>query len=103
MNTKYIEPLPGHVVLKLKEGQEETYGSIIIPDTGKEKAEIAIVIASRETYNYNTDKFVYSNLSPGDEVIIPKMGIQTVTLNGEEFLVCQENQLLGIVRTKETQ
>lgn len=98
MGKKRIDPMPGQVVVKLLENQEMMYGNIIVPDTGKEKAELATVVDFSPTYNYHTDRLVYSKLKIGDIVIIPKMGIQSVTLDNEEFYVCQENQLAGIIK-----
>ena len=88
-----ITPLNGYIVLQPIETQEETFGNIIIPDLGKERPEMGEVIATSSTYNFNSDKFVESNLQVGDKVLIPKLGSLRITVEGEEYFICKEQDV----------
>ena len=88
-----LKPLNGYIILKPIDSEEETYGNIVIPDMGKERPELGEVIAISETYNYNSDKFVTSQLEVGDQVLIPKMGSVRITVEGDEYFICKEQDI----------
>jgi chaperonin GroES len=69
------------------------YGNIVIPDLGKERPEMGEVIATSSTYNFNSDKFVESNLQVGDKVLIPKLGSLRITVEGEEYFITKEQDV----------
>jgi len=88
-----LTPLNGYLVLKPVETDEETYGNIVIPDLGKEKPEMGEVVAASGTYNYNSDTLVTSNLAVGDKVLIPKLGSLRITVEGDEYFICKEQDV----------
>ena len=88
-----LQPLNGYIILKPIEEEEQTYGNIVIPDLGKERPELGEVIALSETYNYHSDTFVKSNLTVGDKVLIPKMGSVRITVEGDEYFICKEQDI----------
>ena len=88
-----LNPLNGYVVLRPIEEEEEMYGNIVIPDLGKEKPEMGEVVATSATYNYNSDKFVESNLQVGDKILIPKLGSLRITVEGEEYYITKEQDV----------
>jgi chaperonin GroES len=92
-----ITPLNGFILLKPVETQEETFGNIIIPDLGKERPEMGEVVATSDIYNYHTDKFVISTLEVGEIALIPKMGSQRIVLDGQDYFICKETDILGII------
>jgi chaperonin GroES len=92
-----ITPLNGFILLKPIETQEETFGNIIIPDLGKERPEMGEVVATSDIYNYHTDKFVVSNIEVGEIALIPKMGSQRIVLDGQDYFICKETDILGII------
>lgn len=92
-----ITPLNGFILLKPVETQEETFGNIIIPDLGKERPEMGEVVATSDIYNYNTDKFVISTLEIGEIALIPKMGSQRIVLEGQDYFICKETDILGVI------
>jgi chaperonin GroES len=92
-----ITPLNGFILLKPIETQEETFGNIIIPDLGKERPEMGEVVATSDIYNYNTDKFVVSTLEIGEIALIPKMGSQRIVLDGQDYFICKETDILGVI------
>ena len=88
-----LQPLNGYLVLKPIDTEEETYGNIVIPDLGKERPEMGEVVATSGTYNYNSDKLVPSNLTVGDKVLIPKLGSLRITVEGDEYFICKEQDV----------
>ena len=88
-----LEPLNGYIVLRPIEEEEQHYGNIVIPDLGKERPELGEVVALSQTYNYNSDKFVKSNLAVGDKVLIPKMGSVRITVESDEYFICKEQDI----------
>ena len=88
-----LHPLNGYLVLRPIETEEETYGNIVIPDLGKERPELGEVVAVSGTYNYNSDKLVSSNLEVGDKVLIPKLGSLRITVEGDEYFICKEQDV----------
>lgn len=88
-----LQPLNGYIILKPIEEDETLYGSIVIPDTGKEKPEMGEVVATSPTYNYNSDTFVSSNIAVGDKVLIPKLGSLRVTIDSDEYFICKEQDV----------
>lgn len=95
--SKQITPINGYVVLKPVEETEQTFGNIVIPDLGKERPEMGKVVEASPTYNYHTDKNVESVLAPGDLVLIPKMGSQRIVIDGEDYYICKETDVLAII------
>jgi len=93
-----LDPLNGFIILKPIEEQEQLSGNIIIPDLGKEKPEIGEVVATSPTYNYNSDIEVVSKLQIGDKVLIPKLGSQRLVVEGEEFYITKETDILAIIK-----
>jgi chaperonin GroES len=92
-----LKPIGGHVVLRPIEEEELMAGNIIIPDMGREKPEMAEVISISQQFNFNTDNLVPLEVKVGDKVLIPKMGAQTITLEGEEYYIAQQNQIVAIL------
>jgi chaperonin GroES len=88
-----LQPLNGYLILRPIEEEEQMYGNIVIPDLGKERPEMGEVIATSSTYNFNSDKFVESNLQVGDKVLIPKLGSLRITVEGDEYFICKEQDV----------
>jgi chaperonin GroES len=92
-----LQPMNGNVILKPIESQEETFGNIIIPDLGKERPEMAEVVAASPTYNWHSGTNVESQLEPGMKVLIPKLGAMKITIEGEDYFICKETEILSQV------
>lgn len=88
-----LKPLNGYIVIRPIEEEETMYGNIVIPDLGKERPEMGEVVAVSETYNYNSDKFVKSQLQIGDKVLIPKLGSVRITVESEEYYITKEQDI----------
>jgi|TARA_B110000967_G_C18616485_1_gene426599 chaperonin GroES len=92
-----LKPVNGNVILRPIEEQEMMSGNIIIPDMGKEKPEMGEIVALAPYYNFNIGKDVPSILKVGMKVLIPKLGAQTVTVDGEEFYITAQSSILSIL------
>ena len=90
-----ISPLNGNILLKEIEEEEQLVGNIIIPDLGKEKGKLYEVVSTSVTYNYNTDKTIFSELTVGDKVFIPAFGGTKVSQNNIEYVLIKESEILG--------
>ena len=93
-----IQPLNGHIILTPVEETEQMVGNIIIPDLGKEKPEIGEVIAVSDTFNWNTGEFKPSQLVVGEKVLIPKLGTMRVSVEGVDYYIVKETDILGIIK-----
>lgn len=91
-----LTPINGHVIIKPLDFEEQTYGNIVIPDLGKEKPEIGEVISVSDTYNWHTGEYYRSKLTPGQKVLIPKLGSVKITVDGEDYIITKETEILSI-------
>jgi chaperonin GroES len=91
-----LTPLNGHVILKPIEEQEQTYGNIVIPDMGKERPEIGEVVEVSSTYNWNKGDWKHTELKVGQKVLVPKLGASKITVDGEDYYITKETEILAI-------
>jgi len=95
-----IKPLHNHVVIKQQDETETMYGNIIVPDAGKEKPLMGEVIASGPGV-VNMNGIVIPNTTEiGATVIFPSFGGQRITVDGEEYVVCKEQDLIAILENE---
>ncbi len=93
-----IAPIRDNIVVKrLEESDEKKVGSIIIPDTAKEKPMTAEVIAIGSGRTLKDGKKVALDVKVGDRVLIGKYSGSEVKLDGTEYLILKEDEVLGIV------
>lgn len=90
-----MTPLNGYIVLKPVDTEEEMHGNIVIPDLGTERPEVGEVVAVSGTYNYHSDREIPSKLTVGDQVLIPKLGSVRVTVRGDEYYICKEQDIFA--------
>jgi chaperonin GroES len=93
-----ITPLRDKVVVKrLEEVEEKTPGGIIIPDTAKEKPQIGEVIAVGKGKILQDGKIIPPEVKVGDKVLFAKYAGTEVKIEGEEYLIMSEDEILGII------
>jgi chaperonin GroES len=90
-------PLDDRVVIKQLEAEEKTAGGIILPDTAKEKPHIGKVIAIGPGKILKNGKRSRMSVKKNDEVIYAKYIGSEVEIDGEEYVILQESDILGIV------
>ena len=92
-----IKPLLNRVVLKNLEAEETTKGGIILTNASKEKPEIAEVIAVGEGEKNEDGKVLPMTVKVGDKVIISKYTGTNVKLEGQDYVIVSEKDILAIV------
>jgi chaperonin GroES len=95
MATK-ITPLGRRVLVKRSASEEKTAGGIFLPDNAKEKPQEAEVL-SLGTGKDDEGKDVVFSVKVGDKVLISKYGGTEVKLDGDDVLIINETDILGIV------
>lgn len=92
-----IRPLYDRVIVKRVEEQRTTASGIVIPDSATEKPEQGEVIAVGQGKQLNDGSLQTLEVETGDHVLFGKYAGQTVKLDGEEYLVMREDDILGII------
>lgn len=85
-----------NIIVKPLEEEETTYGSIVIPDLGKEKSLVGTIVSVGEGYWSVTGNFIKTSLEVGQKVYLPAMGPTKIEFEGQEYWSCQENQVLAV-------
>jgi chaperonin GroES len=93
-----LEALFNAVIVKPIEQNEEMYGSIVVPDMGKDKNEHGIVISVGPGQHTHMGHFIPCEVEVGDEIVLPTQGFTKIEHNGEEYYVGPENQILARVK-----
>ena len=96
-----IIPLGDKIVILPQEEGEQQYGNIIVPDMGKEKPEVGIVLAVGPGRISPNGVLVPNKLEVGVTVMVPKFGAQTVVVGNETYVVASEHDVLGIIKGKD--
>ena len=95
-----IIPLGDKIVILPQEEGEQTYGNIVVPDTGQEKPEIGTVLAVGPGRVSTNGTLIPNKIEIGQTVMVPKFGAQTVNLENETYIMASENDVLGIIKNK---
>ena len=91
-----IRPLQDRVIVKRLEESEQMRGGLYIPDTAKEKPQEGEVIAVGPGKVENGNK-IELTVKVGDKVLFGKYSGTEVKLDGEEYLIMREDDILGII------
>jgi chaperonin GroES len=92
-----VKPLADRILVKRLEAEEEKVGSIIIPDTAKEKPQEAKVIAVGPGKLDDDGKHLPMDVKKGDRVLISKYGGTEIQIGGEEHLIVRQDDVLAIL------
>lgn len=99
-----VEPLHDRVILKPLSAEElgtTTASGIIIPDSAQEKPEQGVVIAvGPGKWNEDGDARVPVSVSVGDRVLFSKYGYDTIKIQGVEYYVVTESNILAVINSK---
>ena len=94
--TKF-RPLHDRVVVKRVEAEEKSKGGIIIPDTAKEKPQQGEVVAVGPGGRDENGKLTPLDVKEGDRVLFGKWSGTEVKLDGVEYIIMKESDIMGIV------
>jgi chaperonin GroES len=92
-----VRPLQDRVVVQRVEEETTTKGGIIIPDTAKEKPQQGKIIAVGKGKMLDNGTRVEMDLKPGDKVLFGKYAGTEIKLDGEEYLIMREDDILGVM------
>lgn len=92
-----IKPLADRVIVRPMEEKETKKGAIIIPDSAKERPQEGEVIAVGPGRTDDKGNKITMNVKKGDKVIYGKYAGTEIKLNGEEYLLMREDDILGII------
>lgn len=92
-----LKPLGDRIVVKAISAEEKTKGGIVLPDTAKEKPQEGEVIAVGPGRVLDNGQRIAPEVKVGDRVIYAKYGGTEVKLDGEEYLILRESDVLAIV------
>jgi chaperonin GroES len=92
-----IKPLGDRVVIQASESKEQSRGGIVLPDTAKEKPQEGKVVAAGVGKKTDDGKIVPLSVKVGDIVLYGKYSGTEITVDGEEYLIVREEDILAIV------
>jgi chaperonin GroES len=92
-----VRPLHDRILVERLEEQEVRRGGIIIPDTAKEKPQEAKVIAVGNGKVTEDGKKIALDVKAGDRILFGKYSGSEVKIDGEEYLIMKEEDVLGIL------
>ena len=92
-----LRPLDDKVVIKQSSAEEKTAGGIILPDTAKEKPQIGKIVAVGPGKILDDGSRSKMHVKKNDEVIYAKYIGNEVEIDGEEYVILRESDILGIV------
>ena len=92
-----IRPLYDRIVVKRIDEQETTRSGIIIPDSAQEKPQEAEVIAVGHGKRLEDGKLVPLDVKAGDRILFGKYSGNEIRLDGEEYLIMREDDILGVL------
>ncbi|HHT9134388.1 MAG TPA: co-chaperone GroES [Candidatus Avalokitesvara rifleensis] len=90
-----IRPLDDRVVIERLEAEEKTAGGILLPDTAKEKPSKGKVIAVGDGRLSDDGKKIPLSVKKGDKVFFSKYAGAEVTVDGKEYLIMKESDILA--------
>ena len=92
-----IRPLQDRVIVERLEAEEKSAGGIIIPDSAKEKPQEGKVLAVGNGKKTDDGKTIPMDVKKGDRVLFSKYAGSDVTIDGEEYVIMREEDILGVL------
>ncbi len=95
-----FRPLHDRVVVRRVKSEEKTKGGIIIPDTAQEKPQEGEVIAVGPGKRDETGRLTPLDVQAGDAILFGKWSGTEVKIDGEEFIIMTETDIMGVIEGK---
>ena len=95
-----FRPLHDRVLIKVLESEEKTSGGIIIPDTAKEKPQEGEIVAVGPGAMNDSGKLAPMDVKVGDIVLFGKWSGTEVKIDGKEYSIMKESDIMGISKSK---
>ena len=94
---KGIRPLGDRILVKRIKEEDKTKGGIIIPDTAKEKPQEGKVVAVGKGKRSEKGDLIAPEVKAGDRILFGKYSGSEIKLDGVEYLIMREDEILGIL------
>jgi chaperonin GroES len=95
-----VRPLHDRVIVERIEEGEQKVGGIIIPDTAKEKPQQGKIIAAGKGKIEKDGKVTPLDVKAGDTILFGKYAGQEIKVDGNEYLIMREEEILGVIEQK---
>ena len=95
-----VRPLHDRIIVERLEDEEQQVGGIIIPDTAKEKPQQGKVVAVGKGKVKEDGGIQPMDVKAGDTILFGKYSGQEIKLDGDDYLIMREDEVLGVVNTK---
>ena len=95
-----VRPLHDRIIVQRLEEDEQQVGGIIIPDTAKEKPQQGKVMAVGKGKVKEDGGILPMDVKNGDTILFGKNSGQEIKLDGDDYLIMREDEVLGVVKTK---
>ena len=95
-----VRPLHDRIIVQRTEEQEQKVGGIIIPDTAKEKPQEGKVIAVGKGKVKDDGTLIPLDVKAGDAILFGKYSGQEIKIEGEEYLIMREDEVLAVLEKK---
>ena len=95
-----FRPLHDRVLIKVLDSEEKTKGGIIIPDTAKEKPQEGEIVAVGSGGKTEDGKVIPMDVKVGDKVLFGKWSGTEVKIDGVEYSIMKESDIMGISKSK---
>lgn len=92
-----VRPLHDRILVKRTTEEEKTAGGLYIPDTAKEKPQKGEVVAAGKGRVLEDGKILPLEIKIGDKILFSKYAGTELKLNGEEYLMMREEDVLGVI------
>ena len=92
-----VRPLHDRIIVERLEEEEQRVGGIIIPDSAKEKPQQGKVIAVGKGRIEKDGKVTPLDVKAGDKVLFGKYAGQEIKIDGNEYLIIREEEVLGVI------
>ena len=95
-----VRPLHDRIIVERIEEGEQKVGGIIIPDTAKEKPQQGKVIAAGKGKAKDDGKVLPLDVKAGDTILFGKYSGQDIKIDGEEYLIMREDEVLAVLEAQ---
>jgi chaperonin GroES len=95
-----VRPLHDRIIVQRLEEGEQRVGGIIIPDTAKEKPQQGKVVAAGKGKAKDDGKVLPLDVKAGDTILFGKYSGQDIKIDGEEYLIMREDEVLAVLEAQ---
>ncbi len=92
-----LRPLQDRILVKRIEEEAKTAGGIYIPDTAKEKPQMGLIVSVGNGKKTDDGKVIPVDVKAGDNILFGKYAGTEVKVEGEEYIIMREDDILGVI------